>query len=538
MPNGATPIGGRVSFELSSWDREEGEALIVSGPTYSNIDENGQFSVELFTTTEGVNTVNYRMYVLWEDSTLSQSYVNDVYVSSPVPHYTKKYIGSFALAGAGPFQVSDLNIISELELNSFDVLLECQAYALVTEEAAAASAADRLQTGLDTDATAADRVQTGLDRVATAADSVATGLDADATAADRVQTGLDVLAIGVARNLAQAWAESPTEPDGPGTKSAKASAEEAKDARDKILGLTANVTTLAPGAPATASYNPGTGVLELGVPAGAKGDKGVDGTGTVNTQAVADLTALAALSTTQWKAAIVQANGATYIWTPGDWSAKITALDPRYVASDANPTGTLGAWVIAIAPTLEALANLNATSGLLAQTGADAFTKRTLTGTANQIIVTNGTGTSGNPTIALDVSTNTDFTVDPNKPTTRAAIKTLVASARAPDYESPETSWAAGTSYTFAHGLGNITPKNVQCVLKCVTAQSTYAVGAELGFPGIHIGQGTIFGASFEATATSIIARMAGGGVYMPNANAFSTLLIPANFKIIVRAWK
>jgi len=143
MPNGATPVGGKVSFELSSWDREEGEALIVSGPTYSSIDENGQFSVELFTTTEGVNTVNYRMYVLWEDSALSQSYVNDVYVSSPVPHYTKKYIGSFALAGVGPFQVSDLNIVSELGLNSFDVLLECQAYSLaagVSANAAAVSA--------------------------------------------------------------------------------------------------------------------------------------------------------------------------------------------------------------------------------------------------------------------------------------------------------------------------------------------------------------------------------------------------------------
>lgn len=153
MPNGATPVGGRVSFELSSWDREEGEALIVSGPIYSNIDENGQFSVELFTTTEGTNTVNYKMYVLWEDSELSQSYVNDVYVSSPVPHYTKKYIGSFALAGAGPFQVSDLNIVSELELNSFDVLLECQAYSLVAQAAAnSASQAVAEVLGLSVDA--------------------------------------------------------------------------------------------------------------------------------------------------------------------------------------------------------------------------------------------------------------------------------------------------------------------------------------------------------------------------------------------------
>jgi hypothetical protein len=63
-----------------------------------------------------------------------------------------------------------------------------------------ATAADRVQTGLDVIATAADavataadRVQTGLDAVATAADRVQTGLDAVATAADRVQTGLDVV---------------------------------------------------------------------------------------------------------------------------------------------------------------------------------------------------------------------------------------------------------------------------------------------------------------------------------------------------------
>lgn len=51
-------------------------------------------------------------------------------------------------------------------------------------------------------------------------------------------------------------------------------------------------------------------------------------------------------------------------------------------------------------PTLTALAAYN-TNGILTQTSADTFTGRTITGTANQITVTNGNGVSGNPTLSL-----------------------------------------------------------------------------------------------------------------------------------------
>ena len=59
------------------------------------------------------------------------------------------------------------------------------------------------------------------------------------------------------------------------------------------------------------------------------------------------------------------------------------------------------AWLSAINDaTVQALAAYN-TNGMVTQTAADTFTGRTITGTANQIAVSNGDGVAGNPTIAL-----------------------------------------------------------------------------------------------------------------------------------------
>lgn len=60
----------------------------------------------------------------------------------------------------------------------------------------------------------------------------------------------------------------------------------------------------------------------------------------------------------------------------------------------------IGTHVQAYDPTLTALAAFNS-NGLLVQTAADTFAARTLTGTANQVTVSNGDGVSGNPTLSL-----------------------------------------------------------------------------------------------------------------------------------------
>lgn len=70
----------------------------------------------------------------------------------------------------------------------------------------------------------------------------------------------------------------------------------------------------------------------------------------------------------------------------------------------------IGTNVQAYDATLAALAAYN-TNGILTQTASDTFVGRTLTGTANQVIVTNGDGVAGNPTFSLPQSIATTSNV-------------------------------------------------------------------------------------------------------------------------------
>lgn len=99
----------------------------------------------------------------------------------------------------------------------------------------------------------------------------------------------------------------------------------------------------------------------------------------------ADLDAIAALSGTGF----AKRTGAN-TWVVGALvSGDIPDLSGTYQPLDA---------------TLTSLAAYN-TNGLVTQTAADTFTGRTITGTANQVLVANGNGVSGNPTLTLPTDT-------------------------------------------------------------------------------------------------------------------------------------
>lgn len=134
---------------------------------------------------------------------------------------------------------------------------------------------------------------------------------------------------------------------------------------------------------------------------------GTDLTGSVSIDGSADVTLNATI------AANSVALGAD---TTGDYVQSISASGAGISISGGTGEGSTPA--VSLDATLNALAGYN-TNGLLTQTAADTFVGRTITGTTDKIVVNNGDGVSGNPTLNIgsDVVTLADTQTLLNKTT-------------------------------------------------------------------------------------------------------------------------
>lgn len=131
------------------------------------------------------------------------------------------------------------------------------------------------------------------------------------------------------------------------------------------------------------------------------------------------------------------------------------------LAAVANLQAQITAIVPIDNPNIIALSNLDATTGLLSQTAAATFTKRTLTGTAAQITVTNGNGVAGNPVISLPTAiTLTGITLTGGTfagPTMTAPMLGTPASGVATNLTGTAAGLTAGNVTNNANLTGDVT---------------------------------------------------------------------------------
>lgn len=119
-------------------------------------------------------------------------------------------------------------------------------------------------------------------------------------------------------------------------------------------------------------------------------------------QALADLNTGLLKNTTATGVLTIATQGTDY-YAPG--GTDVSVADGGTGASTAANARTnlglaIGTDVQAYDATLDAVAAYN-TNGIFTQTALDTFTGRTITGTSNEVTVTNGSGVAGNPTISL-----------------------------------------------------------------------------------------------------------------------------------------